>query len=51
MMYKIWMQIEEIFEDRDHYENVGEPEELACCGSLEEAESIVASIIAQSQST
>ncbi len=43
-MYKIWLRIEEVFEDRDHCENVGEPEELACYDSLEEAEGVFRTI-------
>ena len=37
MIYKVWIQIEEIDEEKDHYENVTEPECIAEFDSLKEA--------------
>ena len=43
--YKIWVHIEEIDEDNDSYEDQGLPESCGEFGTLEEAESKVASIV------
>ena len=43
-LYKVWLEIEEIDESRDHYQNVGEPSELTACASLDEAEAFVRGI-------
>lgn len=41
MEYKVWVQIEEIDEDEDHYQNISEPECLVHTDTLEKAESFV----------
>ena len=38
MKYKVWIQIEEIDEEKDHYENITEPECIAEFDSLKDAE-------------
>ena len=36
--YKVWLQIEEIDDDADHYEDVGEPMPLMDFNTIEDAE-------------
>ena len=49
MKYKIWLHIEEIDEKNDHYEDMGEPEELACFDNLAEAEVYIDEILNNSK--
>lgn len=44
MKYKVWVQIEEVDHDSDHYENVTEPEDVAVFDTQDEAEAFVASL-------
>lgn len=45
MIYKIWVQIEEIDEDDDHYENVTEPIDVGRYEELEAAKAAMDKII------
>lgn len=40
MIYKVWIHVEEIDEDHDHYEDVREPYPVGEFNSLEEAEEL-----------
>lgn len=42
--YKVWVQVEEVDHEANHYENVTEPECLACFSTQEEAEEFVAKL-------
>jgi hypothetical protein len=37
MKYKVWIEVEEIEEERDHYQTLPFPEELGCFDTEEEA--------------
>lgn len=39
--FKVWISIEEIDEEHDVWENIGEPESLATFDTLEEAEAFL----------
>lgn len=42
--YKVWIEIEQIDEDEDIYENIGEPQDIATFDSFEEAEAYVSEV-------
>jgi len=46
MVYKVWVQIEEIDEEANHYENVTEPVDVGRYDNLEEAKAVMDKIIA-----
>ena len=41
MIYKVWIQVEEIDEEADHYQNVSEPVELGVFRTKAAAEDLV----------
>lgn len=41
MIYKVWVQIEEIDETQDHYENISEPVDIKRFDTQAEAEAFV----------
>jgi len=41
MRYKVWVSIEEINEETDHYEDLAGPDPLGAFGTLEEAAAFV----------
>jgi hypothetical protein len=43
-LYKVWLEIEEIDHEEDHYEDVGEAIDLAVFGTLEEAEAFAQTV-------
>ena len=45
MQYKLWLEIEEIDEGADHYEDVGVPESLGEFDTEEEARGVMDEII------
>ena len=44
MKYKIWVHIEEIDEEQDHYEDVTTPEELDSFDTLKDAQDFISSL-------
>ena len=42
--YKVWVHIEEIDEEKDHYKDVGEPVSIATVDDLSDATEIVQDI-------
>ena len=48
MIYKVWIQIEEIDESKDHYLNVGEPIEAGKFDTEAEAENYIESKLLKS---
>ena len=45
MPYKIWLQIEEVDESNEHYENVTEPIEVSSYDELEDAKAAMDAIV------
>jgi len=50
MIYKVWIQIEEIDESKDHYLNIGEPIEAGKFDTEAEAENYIENELLHSQS-
>jgi len=43
--YKVWIHIEEVDEENDHYTDIGLPEELVCLKTFEEAKDYVTNLM------